>query len=108
MSGVKTVAVSNVIGGSQNFKTYKDMEIRSQQRPNPKMKSPRKWFIDALRGGTLVRTWQVHNLEAKRSKKKASSEVENDAVFSDNFFSDDDSFFDSDVENLFDCTMCCF
>ena len=100
-SGVETVADSSVIGGSRNFRS--DGETEEQITTKTKSEDERfKEMIDRC-----IARWDIgKNLKSVEMRSEAleeinDSEVEDDANLSEDDFSDDDSFFDSDDENKF-------
>ena len=102
-SGVETVADSNVIGGSRNF----GFDGETEERITTKTKSEDEQFKEMM--DRCIARWDIgKNMKNVEMRSKApeeinDSEVEDDANLSEDDFSDDDSFFDSDDENKFEC-----
>ena len=102
-SGVETVADSNVIGGSRNFGS----DGETEEQITTKTKSEDERFKEML--DRCIARWDIEkNMKIVEMRSEAleeinDSEVEDDANLSEDDFSDDDSFFDSDDENKFEC-----
>ena len=102
-SGVETVADSNVIGGSRNFGS----DGETEEQITTKTKSEDERFKEMM--DRCIARWDIgKNMKIVEMRSEAleeinDSEVEDDANLSEDDFSDDDSFFDSDDENKFEC-----
>ena len=102
-SGVETVADSNVIGGSRNFGS----DGETEEQITTKTKSEDERFKEMM--DRCIARWDIgKNMKIVEMRSEAleeinDSEVEDDGNLSEDDFSDDDSFFDSDDENKFEC-----
>ena len=102
-SGVETVADSNVIGGSRNFGS--DGETEEQITTKTKSEDERfKEMMDrCIARWDIGKNMKIVEMGSEALEEINDSEVEDDANLSEDDFSDDDSFFDSDDENKFEC-----
>ena len=104
LSVVETAAYSNYNGGSQNCDSNGEKEVQLPTKPKSEDEqftetmdqSMSRWDIDKNMTGAVVGSEALEDF--------ANRELKDDLIFSDDDFSDDNSFFDSDDENKVDCT----
>ena len=100
---LETVADSNVIGGVQKFDSDRDMKMQITA-----MNKTEADEFSEMMNRCIARWDKGKNLENAELRSEAfmeiaNSELEDNATFSDDGFSDDNSFFHSDDENKFHC-----
>ena len=103
LSVVETAADSNYIGGSQYCDSNGEKEVQLPTQPKSEDEQFKetmdqnisRWDIDKNMTGAVVRSEALEDF--------ANRELKDDLTFSDDDICDDNSFFDSDDENKFDC-----
>ena len=103
LSVVETAADSNYIGGSQYCDCNGEKEVQLPTKPKSEVEQLKetmdqnilRWDIDKNMKGAVVRSESLEDF--------ANRELKDDLIFSVDDISDDNSFFDSDDENKFDC-----
>ena len=102
-SGVETVADSNVIGGSRNFGSDGETEEQITTKTKSEDERVKEMMDRCIARWDIGKNMKIVEMRSEALEEINDSEVEDDANLSEDDFSDDDSFFDSDDENKFEC-----
>ena len=99
---METVADSIAIDGSRNFSFVREIEERITAMIKPEAEKLKEMMDQCIARRDNGKNMKVAKLGSEALKETASNELEDYAIFSDDDFSDDDSFFDSYDEIQFD------
>ena len=100
LSGAETV---DVINGSQNFDCDGEMDKQITTKPKSEGEQFKKMMDRCIARWDIGKKMTVRELKSEAHEEVANSRLEDHATLSDDDFSDDDSFFDSDDEDRFEC-----
>ena len=102
-SGVEDVADSNVIGGSRNFGSDGETEEQMTTKTKSEDEQFKKMMDRCIARWDIGKNMKIAEMRSETIEEINDSEVEDDANLNEDDLSDDDSFFDSDDENKFEC-----
>ena len=102
-SGVETVADSNVIGGNCTFNFYREMEEQITTKTKSEDEQFKKTMDRCIARWDNSKKMKIAEQRNEALEEINFSELEDDATFTHDDFSDDDSFFESDDEDKFYC-----
>ena len=100
LSGAETV---DVIDGSQRLDCDGEMEKQITTKPKSENEQFREMLDRCVARWDNGKNMKVAKLRSKALEEIGNSKLEFDATLSNDDFSDDDSFFDSDDEDKFEC-----
>ena len=103
LSGVEAAADLNVIGGNCTFNFYGEMEEQITTKTKSEDEQFKKMMDRCIARWDIGKRITVAELGSKTLEATVNSKLEDDAILSEDDFSDDDSFFDSDDKNIFEC-----
>ena len=100
---VETVVDSNVIGGVQKFDSDRDMKVQITAMTKTEADEFNEMMNRRIARWDKCKNLENAELRSETFMEIANSELEDNATFSDDGFSDDNSFFHCDDENKFHC-----
>ena len=103
LSGVEIVADSNVIGGNLTFNFYGEMEEQITTKTISEDEQFKKMMDRCIARWDNSEKIKIAEQRNEALEEIDFSELEDDATFIHDDFSDDDSFFESDDEHKFYC-----
>ena len=103
LSGVETVADSNVIGGNRTFNFYGEMEEQITIKTKSEDEQLKKMMDRCIARWDNSKKMKIAEQRNEALEEIDFSELEDEAIFIHDDFSDDDSFFESDDEDKFFC-----
>ena len=103
LSGVETVADSNVIGGNRTCNFYGEIEEQITTKTQSEDEQFKKMMDQCIARWDNSKKMKIAEQRNEALEEIDFSELEEDATFFHDDFSDDDSFFESDDEDKFYC-----
>ena len=100
LAGAETV---DVFGGSQDFDYDGEMEKQITTKPKYEVEQFKGMMDRCIARWDIGKKMTAGRLRSEALEEIGNSKLEDDATLIDEDFSDDDSFFDSDDEDKFEC-----